>query len=488
MRKEKIPEISSSRQNDDDFKVGLHNITLTQLTDSYLKTFNKDLALLKISNCQFDKIEKDAFDHLKHLNLLDLSNNKIKEKIHPQTFSKLPSLEILILKNVGIHDLELNLSNVEELILSENDIEDVKENSIQGHNVDYLDLSHNKIKEMNNSLKTMYKLSMIDLSKNNIEHVGKNVFEDNHNLLRILAPGNKLTSTEGFKLPKLKSLDLFGNKLILLKSNSFEKMFFLEELGLAANQIQRIEDPFSDLYELKFLNLAWNRIDEIKPSLFRNNLYLSHLSLQGNRIKSLKRFDAILNHLVKLDLSHNGLEVIDGEFFTSTPNLNVLDLSFNNIKVLSNSLQPLNNLKILDLAFNKINLTGFEFYKNHLLARVNLSSNGLEASLKNFKNNVLLTDLDLSNNAISNFCNSNVTFDILKKINLNGNNIKDLKCLKEKKFESLCVADLRNNPLVCGKDLDELVVGLAIKKVSPFKINQIQSDISRDQWQVDIFY
>ncbi|KAK6619697.1 hypothetical protein RUM43_012454 [Polyplax serrata] len=463
-------------------KVELHNLSLDNLTDTYFQSFNSDLALLRMSDCKIDRIDRHAFEGLKHLNLLDFTNSEITGKIDPQTFSGIPSLEILILRNVGLRHVTLNLTNVQELVLAENEIDNLLETSINAGNVNYLDISGNKLKHLENSLGLMKKLSMIDMSKNKIEHIGNEVFKENHNLIRILAAENKLKSTDGLRFPKLKTLDLFANRIVELKSDSFENMSFLEDLVLAFNAIKIVEDPFKDLVELKFLNLAWNFIHEIKPDLFRNNLYLSHLSLQGNRLKTLDRFKSTHEHLVRLDLSHNELSFIDDEFFFSMPNLAVLNLNFNKLKTLTDMLQPLNSLKVLDLAYNQIVLSGYEFTMNSQMNRLNLSSNNLDLGLSHFKNNTKLTNLDLSGNIITHFCDSNIDLPELRKINLKGNHIRDLKCLGRRGFESLCVTDVRNNPLTCEKDLDDLIMTLATKKGSPYSTSSgFNSDITTDQ-------
>lgn len=476
-------ETTTETLKNDKAKVEFRNLSFPHLTESFFKPFNGNLALVKISECKIEKIDKRAFDGMKHLNFLEVSDSEIKDKIDSQTFSRVSTLEVLILKNVGLRDLNLNLTNVQELILSHNNIEDFKEDAIKGPNVNYLDVSNNKIEKLERGFRSMGKLSMIDISKNKIAHVGNGTFKHNHNLVRILASENQLKSTDGLKLPKLKTLDLFSNKITTLKSNAFEKMSFLEELVLAFNGIEIVEDPFKDLTELKFLNLAWNSIEQLPAGLFQNNLYLSHLSLQGNKLKSLTRFADSLDRLDKLDLSHNKIAYIEEEFFSAMPNLSILDLNFNGLKVLTNVFQPLKNLRVLNLAHNDIVLIGFEFSNNHLMTRLNLSSNNIDIGWGLFKNNTQLTSLDLSNNGISFFCDADVTLEKLRKINLSGNRNRDLGCLKGKNFQTLCQIDLRNNPLTCGKDLDDLILSFTMKKSSPYQImKEIQLDAVQSQW------
>ena len=172
----------------------------------------------------------------------------------------------------------------------------------------------------------------IYLQNNKIQHI-PNENGDRSEIWIIVISGNKIRNIEdnqlGRMFPKLSALDLSGNMIQHLRSNSFINLKNLNNLNLASNQIGFIEESvFDNLEKLNNLNLASNFIIILDFRWFKdldslNTISLAHnkiirvVSLQNGWPRSLKHvhlknnripiFLPVPNNVETFDISNNPL-------------------------------------------------------------------------------------------------------------------------------------------------------------------------------------
>lgn len=130
---------------------------------------------------------------------------------------------------------------------------------------------------------------------------------------------NKLTSVEELgNLPKLKTLDLTGNKISSIKG--LEKLKSLESLDLASNNLTSVEE-LQHLKKLESLDLSDNRLTSI--GFLKQLTNLESLSLSNNKLTSIVG----LGHLTKLtSLNVSGNKLKDVTEIQTLTNLESLFL------------------------------------------------------------------------------------------------------------------------------------------------------------------
>ena len=106
-------------------------------------------------------------------------------------------------------------------------------------------------------------------------------------------------------LDNLKSLDLSGMRLDILKEDMFELNTQLESLNLRNNSLKRIEkETFKSLKQLRTLDLSFNSLESLDNEPFNH-----------------------LNSLETLNLSHNNVKCWEKEIFNGlTDSLQVLSI------------------------------------------------------------------------------------------------------------------------------------------------------------------
>ncbi|KAJ0005150.1 hypothetical protein NQD34_011363 [Periophthalmus magnuspinnatus] len=168
----------------------------------------------------------------------------------------------LTLANMGIVVFPkciLKLSNIDELDLSRNQIENIPNNIGDFQSLKVLDVHSNKLKSIPEAMGNLKNLEHLNLSNNFI---------------------NTLPSTVG-SLTHLKVFNVGLNHLDFLPT-SMEKLKNLEELGLFDNQFKTLPSFVNDLPSLIKLNLRRNPVwysqgnGPTKPE--RGNFYLVHES------------------------------------------------------------------------------------------------------------------------------------------------------------------------------------------------------------------
>lgn len=178
-------------------------------------------------------------------------------------------------------------------------------------------------------------------------------------------------------VPGLNELDLTGNQLVLLPADVFRHVS-LHSLVLKNNQIAKVDaDWFADNSSLTWLDLSGNRLTDLPAALFHKLPLLENLDLSDNRLQELHR-DAFrgLRHLKTLNLAGNRLSLLESSIFTSNLNLSQLFLQENRLQGLpADLLGGLLRLELLLLNQNRLLHLPPGFLDRNASFRVILSGN-----------------------------------------------------------------------------------------------------------------
>lgn len=129
---------------------------------------------------------------------------------------------------------------------------------------------------------------------------------------------------------ELKSIDLTGNRIRHLTSNSIQDCPKLLTLSLAYNRISKIEKyAFCGLSSLRFLHLEFNRLTSLDlDAVFESGDSEFALNVSYNAISTIHSSFPMKN-LTRFDLGFNNFSHLPAEVFKNIPDLKVLDLRNN---------------------------------------------------------------------------------------------------------------------------------------------------------------
>eukprot|EP00057_Strongylocentrotus_purpuratus_P015651 XP_011670125.1 PREDICTED: slit homolog 3 protein-like [Strongylocentrotus purpuratus] len=261
-------------------------------------------------------------------------------------------------------------------------------------------------------------------------------------------------------------------------------------IGISRSQIKRLivfaanlsllpQDVFTPLrdYSFTLLDFSGNKVNALYPFVFSNLTLLDQLVLSYNKIATIEPnfFDG-MQALKVLKIDYNGVRSINTGKHTWTINLTELYLSGNLLTVISKfAFLGLQNLTLLDLSYNKrlsiIRLSSFTGLNNihtvdlsrcnlESLQKLNLSGN----NLKQIRTGLLtglgqIRSITLDGNIIA-YLDEGTFLNNSRLTNLSLANNR-LTSLNESTFRpiysSLSLVDLSQNSLVCSCDLEWLL-------------------------------
>ncbi|CAL1272719.1 unnamed protein product [Larinioides sclopetarius] len=418
-----------------DFTPNLKSLNLSMNSILRLKTITIALSKLKYfenltldNNPQIKRIFKSELDHFRNTRLTKLSLfSSTLNTIEKDAFEHLPFLKIL--------DLSLNYMN---------------ENSLT-----------NVTSSVQSSLKYFGAVSLVGLSRFPVESIS---FLQNTSIYRLDLSNNFFSQLPKLPiLPSLKSLRLSYCSLNIIEIGAFDNLLNLEELVLSNNEL--LTHPFRDKslknlrtlilkrqesrYKSKFNlpNFAFkysNRLEILDLSNILIDSKLSRYSLHG------------LKRLRMLDLSVTKIQEIEDYAFETLFSLEFLVLNGNSLHYFTNfTFSGLVNLTHLYLSSNYLQFSQPVYPLNHSpsLTTLYLQNNKIVSLPQGFfGNNYNLEILVMSNNALvpwsTQILRKNLSFIIL---DLAGNQIGYVTPMMLSDFNQVSeFLDLSRNPLNCS--------------------------------------
>ncbi|XP_051499858.1 toll-like receptor 7 [Apus apus] len=249
------------------------------------------------------------FNYLPGLKYLDFSNNRI-DLLYSTAFQELKLLEVLDLSNnkhyflaegvTQVLGFVKNLAYLKKLMMNENEISTSINTGMESKSLQILEFRGNYLNVLwmdGNSrylsfFKNLTSLEQLDISFNSLSFLPHGVFEAMPPELKILnLTNNRMKSFNWGKLhylKKLETLDLSNNLLATVPRELSNCSSTLQELMLRNNRIQKLTKHFlRGAFKLKYLDLSSNELQIIRKSSFPENVInnLKMLLLHGNPFK-----------------------------------------------------------------------------------------------------------------------------------------------------------------------------------------------------------
>ncbi len=216
----------------------------------------------------------------------------------------------------------------------------------------FLSLSELSLPHLPESLFNLTNLQTLYISRNQLTTIPESI--GNLNNLQILdISRNQLTTIPGAigNLNNLQILYIYNNQLTTIP-NSLENLTNLQELDIYNNQLTSIPESIECLNNLRKLHLYNNQLTLIPESLGNlNNLRI--LELSGNQLTTIPESIGNLNNLQKLYLFYNQLTTIP-ESLGNLTNLQGLYIFNNQLTTIPETIGNLTNLQILYLYNNQL--------------------------------------------------------------------------------------------------------------------------------------
>ncbi|WVY89580.1 hypothetical protein V8G54_035094 [Vigna mungo] len=396
----------------------LKNLLLLDLSHNAFISINFDnnadilpnLQFLYLSSCNISTFPK-FLASVKNIEVLDLSNNKIRGSI-PQGFHE----QLLHWKDIETIDLSSNKlqgdlpippSGTAHFLISNNEISgDISSKMCNASSLRILNLAHNNLTgHIPQCLGTFPSLEVLDLQMNNLHgNIPQNFLEENA-FETIKLNDNKLKGPLPQSLAhctKLQVLDLGNNDIEDTFPHWLETLQELQVLSLRSNKFHGVitcfgtEHPFP---MLKIFDVSDNNFSGPLPASYIKN-FQGMMNVSDNQTRSLymgthglyndsivivmkgqhMKLERILTAFTTIDLSYNMFEGEIPEAIGELISLKGLNLSHNEISgTIPQSLSHLRNLEWLDLSWNQLKgeipmaLSSLNF-----LAALNLSQNQFE--------------------------------------------------------------------------------------------------------------
>ncbi|XP_049633067.1 leucine-rich repeats and immunoglobulin-like domains protein 1 [Suncus etruscus] len=392
---------------------------------------------------------------------LNLSYNKLSE-IDPAGFEDLLNLQEVILSNnelTAVPSLGAASSQIISLFLQHNKIRMVEGSVLKAYlSVEVLDLSANNITEVRNTcFPHGLRIRELNLASNRIGTLESGAFDGlSRSLQTLRLSKNRITQlpVKAFKLPRLTQLDLNRNRIRLIEGLTFQGLSSLEVLKLQRNNISKLTDgAFWGLSKMHVLHLEYNSLVEVNSGSLYGLTALHQLHLSNNSISRINRDGwSFCQKLHELILSFNNLTRLEEESLADLSSLSILRLSHNSISHISEgAFKGLRNLRVLDLDHNDISGTiedtNGAFTGLDSLSRLTLLGNKIKSVAKRaFSGLEGLEHLNLGENAIR-----SIQFDAFVKM-------KSLKELHISSDSFLCDCQLKwLPPWLLGRKLQAFV-------------------------------
>lgn len=363
---------------------------------------------LDISNCSIEYLKKEAFENLRNLKKLFMSNNKVIS-IEADTFYhiqglqyldlsftnvlnynyqvSMPTLEVILNLVYGLKIYQTAFKMLPELIYLDLSHSKITRSSAVafthlGSKVKYLSLCYTSFPMISKGLFKNTILEGLDLSGNSFVsyNIVDDAFDGIGDTLKCLYFEHSNLKDLGWAKPlrKLQLLSLAGNNINALTSDIFETLESLQVLDLSSNHIGNwYRSVFQNNSDLRVLSLRSNNINMLTTEMLRDFEVLEYLGLGNNNficncmLREVVEVAASNNN--KAECSYKRLQHVAAEYLFSNSSLDQLaDLykTFMERKLWKNHFIPLltESYKNIKNFKNLYNIIQMRFPSNDLLA------------------------------------------------------------------------------------------------------------------------
>lgn len=340
-------------------------------------------------------------------------------------------------------------------------------NPIQKNIHKYLEnfiVSNNELSEIPVDLfKFTSEIIEIDFSYNKIRAVDPFMFENIHKIKTVRFAHNKIAELHNrlfSNLPNLEFMDFSDNRIGMIENNLFVYNKKLKSVNFMNNQIKRLDCEFLlTLMNMRSLNVSLNTLVELKTDLLGHKNMFVKMDCANESMNIDLNVTLSTNEIATLT-STTTLKIADGKFewiFSKADFNKIRYLNFSNSRHMKNI--PLlleeasTELITLDLSntfVSKLNEKTFQRFTNLqylYLSRTNLSN----FQFATFYQQTKLKVLDLSYNNLNSidFHLFERTFQNLKSLHLEGNNLTEIDTLKSLHLEKLTTLAISKNHFTC---------------------------------------
>lgn len=450
--------ISSVQLIFDDFQVNYTRDACYQVIDN--EEIARSVKFLKLSGLKLDRLYyhhnyslndvEELGNKFSGVRALDISNNKFGSF---QYISNFRDLVFLNASHNEFWDLSFGeMSQLNEMDLSFNIIWGLR--SFQSFSklpeLKVIDLRNNQISEMGCKFESNRKLEKLRLQNNRIKIIGCETFELLERSVSIEIPWGNVTWLDMRCMANKLKVSVENDNIIIRSSNTGKEWWRFHKTNVkqvqsaifGANQLSNPSEILDLFRSAELLVVSGNFIEtnpfELNCNPFENLTQLRDLDMSNNNLRKLNvtllmptfnRFDRFLVPGYTLNISGNNLENTQEIIRQLHPNIWKLDLSENYVgNIDETTFSRFKELRVLNL--KRTNLSNFNInYVRHM---------------KDLK------ELDISNNSLT-----NVDFTSLepiaypKELRVNWNNLTELKGLNKRTYPGLLKLYIVGNPISC---------------------------------------
>nr|XP_002736431.1 PREDICTED: uncharacterized protein LOC100371525 [Saccoglossus kowalevskii] len=439
------------------FLSGMDILRWSNPTDEEINLNKRSLRKLPTSISGFPNLRKCKLAN-NYLTFLptELSELKRLKKIELQS-NKFDQMPVPIFKLHKLHKLNMADNHLTSINQSITNLKQLRKLNLSGNkliNIDYIT--------------TLLKLEELHLSNNEIQSLPASI-GDMSDLTVLYLDKNNLTTlpSDIKKLHQLERIDVSSNQIEIFPPGLCE-LNEVTSLRLANNNISLIPPDIANLSELLVLDLEYNQIANIPPALC-DLKQLVELTLNINKLTCIPSDIKKLVRLQTLGLSDNQLNEIPPAL-CDMPKLTKLTLDGNGLSAIPSAIRNLRNLQKLDLSNNNISVIPSELLHMNQLIELRLGSNQLKCIPSEIGNLQQLEKLDLSHNEGISGADSLSSLDELSELKLNKNNLRSVPNMF--KLKKLQVLHMNDNLI---KEIPEEIQNLYSLKELWLDYNQLTS-------------
>ncbi len=254
--------------------------------------------------------------------------NGLAEAVATKDTLKVKTLALAQNLLTSVPEVIYRFPNLEELFLSDNDIETVNLDMARLPRLRQLDLSKNILRDNSIAISKNKSLQLLNLQKNLITDIPR-------------AARN---------CKRLETLWLGNNRMTGLTNASFRKLKPVKDLNFYKTEIAILPTGIRKMRRLEVLDLYYNKL-EVLPKSITKLKRLTHFAVSHNQLTALPTRIDKLKHVHTLYAHHNHLSKLP-ERITRMKQLRIVDLGYNWLTTFPSQLVAFTNLQELDLSAN----------------------------------------------------------------------------------------------------------------------------------------